>query len=280
MALTKHHDLINTDYFSTIKYIKEIEKELERKLTDKEKQVIEDTFRTLIVVNNEWSNYSNKTDDSFTKNKKELETYLKKYENKVSDKFVDLFIVELCKEFESWLDEMNEIEKRNLDKRCNSIKARITEILEQLEDVDFDYIDNGYFYYKRNASNKTKRHYKSLLDYVDEVNNFIKTFNTENEYNTIEEDIDSDEIEYIRFMYKSYAELTYTIKSKNYDEALKRIIYFLKFERPKYLHSKFIDELERFKTISFLIIDKKYEEAYEETMKFIKQNEKWFVRAS
>jgi len=280
MALTKHHDLINTDYFSTIKYIKEIEKELERKLTDKEKQVIEDTFRTLIVVNNEWSNYSNKTDDSFTKNKKELETYLKKYENKVSDKFVDLFIVELCKEFESWLDEMNEIERRNLDKKCNSIKARITEILEQLEDVDFDYIDNGYFYYKRNASNKTKRHYKSLLDYVDEVNNFIKTFNTENEYNTIEEDIDSDEIEYIRFMYKSYAELTYTIKSKNYDEALKRIIYFLKFERPKYLHSKFIDELERFKTISFLIIDKKYEEAYEETMKFIKQNEKWFVRAS
>ena len=31
MALTKHHDLINTDYFSTIKYIKELEKELERK---------------------------------------------------------------------------------------------------------------------------------------------------------------------------------------------------------------------------------------------------------
>lgn len=280
MALTKHHDLINTDYFSTIKYIKELEKELERKLTDKEKQVIEDTFRTLIVVNNEWSNYSNKTDESFTKNKKELETYLIKNENKINDKFVDLFMVDLYKDFESWLDEMNEIEKRGLDKKCNSIRTKITKILEQLEEVNFDFVDNGYFYYKRNASNKTKRHYKSLLDYVDEVNNFIKTFNAENEYSTIEEDIDSDEIEYIRFMYKSYAELTYTIKSKNYDEALKRIIYFLKFERPKYLHSKFIDELERFKTISFLIIDKKYEEAYEETMKFIKQNEKWFVRAS
>ena len=280
MALTKHHDLINTDYFSTIKYIKEIEKELERKLTDKEKQIIEDTFRTLIVVNNEWSNYANKTDDSFAKNKKELETYLKKYENKVSDKFVDLFIVELFKEFESLFDEMNEIERRNLDKKCNSIKARITEILEQLEDVDFDYIDNGYFYYKRNASNKTKRHYKSLLDYVDEVNNFIKTFNTENEYNTIEEDIDSDEVKYIRFMYNKYAELTLILKNENYDKALKRIIYFLKYERPKYLHNKFVGELGRLKTISFLIIDKKYEEAYEETMKFIKKNDKWFVRAS
>ena len=280
MALTKHHDLINTDYFNKTKYIVEFEKELERKLTDKEKRVIEDTFRTLIVVNNEWSNYTDKIDESFAKNKKELETYLKKYENKVSDKFVDLFIVDLYKEFESWLEEMKEIERRNLDKRCNGIRTKITEILKQLEDVNFDFVDNGYFYYKRNASNKTKRHYKSLLDYVDEVDNFIKAFNTENEYSTIEEDIDSDEIEYIRFMYKNYAELTYILKSKKYDEALKRIIYFLKFERPRYLHNKFIDELERFKTISFLIIDKKYEEAYEETMKFIKQNEKWFVRAS
>ena len=220
------------------------------------------------------------TEDSFAKNKKELETYLKKNEDKVNDKFVDLFMIDLYKEFESWLDEMNEIEKRGLDKKCNSIKAKITEILEQLEEVNFDYVDNGYFYYKRNASNKTKRHYKSLLDYVDEVNNFIKTFNTENEYNTIEEDIDSDEIKYIRFMYQNYAELTHILKNEKYDKALKRIIYFLKFERPRYLHNKFIDELERFKTISFLIIDKKYEEAYEETMKFIKQNEKWFVRAS
>lgn len=280
MALTKHHDLINTDYFSTIKYIKELEKELERKLTDKEKQVIEDTFRTLIVVNNEWSNYSNKTDESFTKNKKELETYLIKNENKINDKFVDLFMVDLYKEFESWLDEMNEIEKRGLDKKCNSIRTKITKILEQLEDVNFDYVDNGYFYYKRNASNKTKRHYKSLLDYVDEVDNFIKAFNTENEYNTIQGDINSEEIDYIRFIYKMYAELSYLLKVEKYDDALKRIIYLLKLERPRYLNNKFINELDRFETISHLIIDKKYEEAYEETMKFIKQNEKWFVRAS
>ena len=128
MALTKHHDLINTDYFSKIKYTIEFEKELERKLTDKEKKVIEDTFRTLIIVNNEWSNYANKTDESFEKNKKELETYLIKNENKVNEKFVDLFMVDLYKEFESWLDEMNEIEKRGLDKKCNSIRTKITKI--------------------------------------------------------------------------------------------------------------------------------------------------------
>ena len=34
-----------------------------------------------------------------------------------------LFIVDLYKEFESWLEEMNEIERRNLDKRCNSIRC-------------------------------------------------------------------------------------------------------------------------------------------------------------
>lgn len=221
MSLTKHHDLINTDYFSTIKYIKELEKELERKLTDKEKQVIEDTFRTLIVVNNEWSNYSNKTDESFTKNKKELETYLIKNENKINDKFVDLFMVDLYKEFESWLDEMNEIEKRGLDKKCNSIRIKITKILEQLEDINFDYVDNGYFYYKRNASNKTKRHYKSLLDYVEDVYNFIKVFNTETEYNTIQDSIDSDEISYIRGIYMTYAELSYQLKVEEYDDALK-----------------------------------------------------------
>ena len=49
---------------------------------------------------------------------------------------------------------LTRIEKRGLDKKCNSIKAKITEILEQLEEVNFDYVDNGYFYYKRNASNK------------------------------------------------------------------------------------------------------------------------------
>ena len=280
MALTKHHDLINTDYFSKTKYIMEFEKELERKLTDKEKRVIEETFRTLIVVNNEWSNYTDKIDESFVKNKKELETYLNKNENKVNDKFVDLFIVDLYKEFESWLEEMNEIERRNLDKRCNSIRTKITEILTKLEEVNFDYVDNGYFYYKRNASNKTKRHYKTILDYVDEVNNFIKAFNTENEYNTIQGDINSEEIDYIRFIYKMYAELSYLLKVEKYDDALKRIIYLLKLERPRYLNNKFINELDRFETISHLIIDKKYEEAYEETMKFIKQNEKWFVRAS
>ena len=280
MALTKHHDLINTDYFSKTKYVKEFEKELERKLTDKEKQVIEETFRTLIVVNNEWSNYTDKIDESFEKNKKELESYLNKNENKVSDKFVDLFIVDLYKEFESWLEEMNEIEKRNLDKRCNSIRTKITEILKQLEEVNFDYVDNGYFYYKRNASNKTKIYYKTILDYVDEVDNFIKAFNTENEYNTIQGDINSEEIDYIRFIYKMYADLSYLLKVEKYDDALKKIIYLLKLERPRYLNNKFINELDRFETISHLIIDKKYKEAYEETMKFIKQNEKWFVRAN
>ena len=280
MALTKHHDLINTDYFSKIKYIIEFEKELERKLTDKEKKVIEDTFRTLIVVNNEWSNYANKTDESFEKNKKELETYLIKNENKVNDKFVDLFMVDLYKEFESWFDEMNEIKKRDLDKKCNSIKAKITEILEQLEAVNFDYVDNGYFYYKRNASNKTKRHYKSILEYVDEVDNFTKAYNAEHEFDYIQEDINSDELGYIRLIYKTHAELTYLLKIEKYDDALKKIIYLLKIKRPYYLNKEFSDELNRFEKISHMIIDKKHEQAYEETMKFIKKNEKWFVRAS
>lgn len=189
-------------------------------------------------------------------------------------------MVDLYKEFESWLDEMNEIEKRGLDKKCNSIRTKITKILEQLEDVNFDYVDNGYFYYKRNASNKTKRHYKSILEYVDEVNNFIKEYNTENEFNNLQEDINSNEIEYIRFMFKMYSELTYLLKVEKYDDALKRIIYLLKFERPRYLNKEFIDELDRFEKISHLIIEKEYEDAYKETMKFIKQNEKWFVRAS
>ena len=280
MALTKHHDLINTDYFNKIKYVKEFEKELERKLTDKEKQIMEDTFRTFLVIDNEWSNYTNKTEDSFAKNKKELETYLKKNENKVNDKFVDLFMVDLYKEFESWFDEMNEIEKRDLDKKCNSIKTKITKILEQLEAVNFDYVDNGYFYYKRNASNKTKRHYKSILDYVDEVDNFTKAYNAEHEFDYIQEDINSDELVYIRFIYTTHAELTYLLKIEKYDDALKKIIYLLKIERPRYLNKEFRDELNRFEKISHMIIDKKYEQAYEETMKFIKKNEKWFVRAS
>lgn len=77
-----------------------------------------------------------------------------------------------------------------------------------------------------------------------------------------------------------YAELSYQLKAEEYDNALKEIIAFLKQERPMYLNNKFVDELDRFEKISFLIIDKKYEEAYEETIKFIKANERWFVRAS
>jgi len=279
MALTKHHDLINTDYFSTIKYVKEFEKQLERNLTTLEKQIIEDTFRTLLKVNNEWSNYSNKTDESFAKNKKELESYIKKHERDIN-KSVDLFCIELYRLFENWLDELYDIETRNLDKKCNSIKSKITEILEELEEVNFDFVDNGYFYYKRNASNKTKRHYATILEYVDDVYDFIKAFNTENEYNTIQESIDSDEISYIRGIYMLYAELSYQLKAEEYDDALKEIIAFLKQERPMYLNNKFVDELDRFEKISFLVIDKKYEEAYEETIKFIKSNERWFVRAS
>lgn len=279
MALTNHHDLINTDYFSTIKYVKEIEKEINRKLTTLEKQIMEDTFRTLIKVNNEWSNYTNKTDESFNKNKKELENYLKKYERTIN-KSVDLFCIELYDTFEKFLDEMNDIENRNLDKKCNGIKTKIIEILKNLDSVNFDYVDNGYFYYKRNASNKTKRHYKTILEYEEDVYKFIQEFNSKNEYNFIQENIDSDEISYIRLIFRNFAELTYQIKFEKYDEAIKCIIHFLKMERPNYLNNKFIDELDRFETISYLIIDKKYENAYEETMKFIKQNEKWFVRAS
>lgn len=32
IAFSFHHDLINTDYFSTIKYVKEIEKEINRNI--------------------------------------------------------------------------------------------------------------------------------------------------------------------------------------------------------------------------------------------------------
>ena len=44
--------------------------------------------------------------------------------------------------------------------------------------------------------------------FSDEVDNFIKAFNTENEYNTIQGNINSEEIDYIRFIYKMYAELS------------------------------------------------------------------------
>ena len=279
MALTRHHDLINHDYFNMIHYVRDLEHALNRKLTDEEKDIIENTFKTFLKINNEWSNYSNNNEDSFYNNKKELETYLKKYDRTIN-KCVDLFCVNLYKTFEEWLDEMEDIESRDLDKKCNGIKSSITEILNKLEDVEFDYVWNGYFYYKRNSSNKTKRHYCSVIEYEQELYKFIQEYNEKNEYNTIQEDITSDEIEYIRVLYKIFATLSYLIKFEKYDEALREIIHFFRLSIPTYLNDDFKKELDRVENISNLIINKEYENAYQEIIKFIQFNDKWYVRAS
>lgn len=280
MALTKHHDLINTDYFSNTFYVRELERNIERKLTALEKDIIENTLRTFLKINNEWSNYAHKTNESFKKNKEELENYLKKYERKISDKFVDLFCIELYKTFEIWLDEMNDIETRDLDKKCNSIKSQVSKILEQLEEINFDYDFNGYFYYKRNPSNKTKRHYSSLLEYKEELENYIKEYNKRNEYYSIIDDMASDEVLYIRALFRTFADLSRFLKNDEVEFSLKSIIRFLVIEKPRYLNDDFKNEINRIESISYMIIEKDFESAYQETLKFIKLNEKWYVRAS
>lgn len=280
MALTKHHDLINTDYFSNTFYVREFERKIGRKLTDIEKETIENTLRTFLKINNEWSNYAHKTNESFKKNKEELENYLKKYERKINDKFVDLFCIELYKTFEIWLDEMNDIETRGLDKKCNSIKSQVSKILEQLEEIHFDYDFNGYFYYKRNPSNKTKRHYSSLLEYKKELENYIKEYNKRNEYYSITDDMTSDEVLYIRALFRTFADLSRFLKNEEDEFSLKSIIRFLVIEKPRYLNDDFKNEIDRIESISYMILEKDFENAYQETLKFIKLNEKWYVRAS
>ena len=282
MALTKHHDLINTDYFSNILYIRELEMALKRKLTKIEKNIIEDTFRTIIKINNEWSNYSNKADESFAKNKLELETYIKKYERTIK-KSADTYCIELYNKCELWLDEMEEIERRNLDKKCNSIKSEITKLLEELDNINFDYDFNGYFYYKRNPSNKSKRHYVSLLDNNDVWNSFAIEYNDKHLYTQLDTNVNNKNGQNdIRYLYKMYAELSLYLKNEEYDKCLKKIldlsfkivIIFVRQDK------KLSEALNNLQVIAYMIIEKEYENAYITTIKFIQDNQKWYVRAS
>ena len=278
MALTKHHDLINTDYFSNTLYIRELEISLSRKLTKIEKNIIEDTFRTIIKINNEWSNYSNKTDESFAKNKLELETYIKKYERTIK-KSADTYCIELYNKCELWLDEIEEIERRNLDKKCNGIKTEITKILEDLDNINFDYNFNGFFYYKRNPSNKTKRHYVSLLDNIDVWKLFVNNYN-ENHY--FELDINYKKTD-IHYLYRVYADLSLYLSNEEYDKCINTIIAysfanisFNTIKRDKVLN-KASELLEQ---IAYMITNKDYEKAYGTILSFIKANSKWYIRAS
>ena len=281
MALTKHHDLINTDYFSNILYIRELEMALKRKLTKIEKNIIEDTFRTIIKINNEWSNYSNKADESFAKNKLELETYIKKYERTIK-KSADTYCIELYNKCELWLDEMEEIERRKLDKKCNGIKTEIAKVLEELDNINFDYDFNGHFYYKRNPSNKTKRHYVSLLDNIDVWNNFIAEYNSTHYFQLNLYNRKENSKSYIQHLFRIYADLSLYLTNEKYDKCINTIITFsfknvcIAVKQDRYL-SKARDILEQ---IAYLITSEDYEEAYKITETFIKNNSKWYIRAS
>lgn len=282
MALTKHHDLINTDYFGNILYVRELERVIKRKLTTLEKKIIEDTFRTLIKINNEWSNYSTKTDDSFTKNKLELETHIKKYERNIK-KSVDTYCIDLYNKFEIWLDEMEEIERRNLDKKCNSIKAEIMHLLQELDNINFDYDYNGYFYYKRNSSNKTKRHYQSLLDNHRTWSNFSTQYNKKHSYSQLLTYFPhTNDSMYIRELYRVYADLSLHLKNKEYEKCLNKIIS-LAFKKVCVAVIQ-DDELsvarDTLEEIAYMITNNEYEEAYNKTIQFIQNNTEWYIRAS
>ena len=57
----------------------------------------------------------------------------------------------------------------------------------------------------------------------------------------------ADRIEIAYYLGLCYAKL------EKYDDALKRIIYLLKFERPRYLNKEFIDELESCQEVSTVL---------------------------
>lgn len=282
MPRTKHHDLINKDYFGKIKYIRELESLLGRKLSKFEKDFIEDTFRTLLIINNEWSG-GNKSDVSFEKNKNEMTLYVKKYEN-TYQKSPDSYCIELYNKMISWLDEMNEKEHKKHDKFCNGIKSEITAILEKLDYINFDYDFNGFCYYKRNPNNKSKRHYISLLDYEKRWMYFAFGFNRKHIYIQLETNIDKNNNgeTYIRDLFRTYADLSLYLKNEEYEECLNKIINlsFKKVCSAVRQDDELGLALYNLEEIAYMIIRKEYDDAYARTIKFIQDNEDWYVRAS
>lgn len=281
MAYTKHHDLINKDYFGNTLYIRKLEITLNRKLTKLEKAFIEDTFRTLIKVNNEWSNGN--SEDSFYKNKEEIQLYLKKYK-KTYEKSADLYCIDLYEKFEKWHNkDMEEIEQRNLDKHCNNIRTQVSQILEELDNINFDYDFNGFFYYKRNPSNKTKRHYVSLLENIDVWKSFVAEYNEKHLYIQLESYFTNENgQEYIRHLYRVYGDLSLYLKNEEYDKCLNTIIA-LSFKNVCVaikLDNKLSIARDKLEEIAEMIIHKEYEDAYKDVINFIRDNNKWYIRAS
>lgn len=278
MALNTYHHYINKDYFHNILYVKELEKELKINLKEHKLQynIIEDTLKTLITINNNWCNYGKK-EEKFNNAKLVLEDYLKKYKNKI-EKSYDLFCIELYDTFSNWYEEIEEIEERGLNKQCNNIKKQASEILTKLIEVNFDYVWNGYFYYYRDPNNKAKKQYFSLLSVCEEVaTKFIKDFN-KNYGNSREKiNIASWYFYYIQNLYTIFGIITIYISMDSHNLALKKIIEFFKDKKPSNLDGLYDEELLKLLDIATMIIDEEYDKAYNKALEFIKANKEYYV---
>lgn len=278
MALNTYHHYINKDYFHNILYVKELEKELKINLKEHKLQynIIEDTLKTLITINNNWCNYGKK-EEKFNNAKLVLDDYLKKYENKIQKSY-DLFCIELYDTFSNWYEEIEEIEERGLNKQCNNIKKQASEILTKLIDVNFDYVWNGYFYYYRDPNNKAKKQYFPLIDMDEKIaNQFIEDFNKNYGSNRRKITITCWDFTYIQMIYTVFSVITVCISEKQYNMALKNIIDLFRWKKPVNLDGLYDDDLIKLLDIATLIISEEYDEAYDMALEFIKDNKKYYV---
>lgn len=273
--------LLNKDYFKQTRYYRTFEENIiqtfNRKPTKLECDIVFDTLNTLIRLKKEWATYRVNKQEHFDRNKKVLENYLNTYEKYYNKYFIDEFSKNLFEVFEKWLDEMNEIEIRKLDINCRNIKQEVDIYMTQLIQIKFDYIFNGYCYYRRNPSNKSLRGYMSVLEYPEGLNSFIQEYNNQYRFNKLTDD---EDIKYIKKLYSYMGKVSVYLSTKDYISAHNIIYEILMCDKPNNLKAPFEYILKVFKGIDALILNEGYENAYKEFDYFRKSNDKWFARLS
>lgn len=280
--------LLNKDYFKQTRYYKNFEEHiiqtLHRKPNKLECEIVFDTLNVLLKLKKEYGSYWVSKQEHFNRKKKILEDYLSKYDEKLN-KFKDDFCITLLKKYEVWFDEMKDIENAEYETEqerhsalcCSKIETKINNCVAQLNDIEFDYIFNGYCYYRRNPSNKTKRGYISVLEYPEGLNRFIQEYNNQYRFDML---TDNEEIKYIKKLYSYIGKVSVYLSTEDYINAHNTIDEILMCDKPNNLKAPFEYMLKVFKGIDALILNKEYENAYIEFKCFYEPNKKCFVRIS
>lgn len=214
----KRHDTLDYKYFHKTRYINKLEQYYKIKSLKSEYSemfdFMYDTFKTLILVNNVLFADSNKNNidkaseitiiiEQYLYGRNENDSEKKKYSVRMINSILEKHCVYIHRKLDEWYETLNCITSKNIESSnyFKSIKNEVNIEMERLEDVMFDYIDNGKVIYEKEKNSNKKKYLSKFSDLKDDKNfiaQYVKDFN--NNYGT-NFDSDDEQVSEIKFIF-------------------------------------------------------------------------------